>query len=162
MKSSKISWSSIFRAIGIKTHGKTLGDEKLVPNIGALDVDVLRRVRRQLGESPLTSKFVDADPAIAEYLPVVDHETLPELPGRPPVLCPGCPHRGFFYALSKFKCVVSGDIGCYSLAVAPPLNCMDTILCMGGGFTVAHGMDCAKNDRPVVGVLETPPSSIPE
>jgi len=141
------------RAIGIKTHGKTLGDEKLVPNIGALDVDVLRRVRRQLGESPLTSKFVDADPAIAEYLPVVDHETLPELPGRPPVLCPGCPHRGFFYALSKFKCVVSGDIGCYSLAVAPPLNCMDTILCMGGGFTVAHGMDCAKNDRPVVGVL---------
>ena len=69
------------------------------------------------------------------------------------MLCPGCPHRGVFYALSKFKCVVSGDIGCYSLGVAPPLNCMDTILCMGGGFTVAHGINCAKNDRPVVGVL---------
>ncbi|MBR0225721.1 MAG: indolepyruvate ferredoxin oxidoreductase subunit alpha [Thermoguttaceae bacterium] len=141
------------RAIGIKTIGKKLGDEKLVPKFGALDVDVLRRVRRQLSESPITSKFVDACPAQAEHVASVDKTTLPVLPGRPPVLCPGCPHRGVFYALSKFNVVVSGDIGCYSLGVAPPLNCMDTILCMGGGFTVAHGINCAKNDRPVVGVL---------
>jgi indolepyruvate ferredoxin oxidoreductase alpha subunit len=141
------------RELGVKTIGKKLGDENLVPKYGALDVDVMRRVRRQLCESPLTSKYIDADPAQAEPVPSVDKATIPALPGRPPVLCPGCPHRGVFYALSKFKCVVSGDIGCYSLGVAPPLNCMDTILCMGGGFTVAHGINCAKNDRPVVGVL---------
>ncbi|MCF0234270.1 MAG: 4Fe-4S binding protein, partial [Thermoguttaceae bacterium] len=48
---------------------------------------------------------------------------------------------------------VCGDIGCYTLGVAPPLNCIDTTLCMGGGITVAHGMDRAKNDRPVVGIV---------
>ena len=60
---------------------------------------------------------------------------------RPPALCPGCPHRGFFYTLSKNKnYVVTGDIGCYTLGFAPPLNCMDVCICMGGGFTAGVGM----------------------
>ena len=60
---------------------------------------------------------------------------------RPPALCPGCPHRGFFYTLSKNKnYVVTGDIGCYTLGSAAPLNCMDACLCMGGGFTVGIGI----------------------
>lgn len=60
---------------------------------------------------------------------------------RPPALCPGCPHRGFFYTLSKNKnYVVTGDIGCYTLGSAAPLNCMDACLCMGGGFTVGMGI----------------------
>ena len=60
---------------------------------------------------------------------------------RPPALCPGCPHRGFFYTLSKNKnYVVTGDIGCYTLGVAPPLNCMDVCICMGGGFSAGMGM----------------------
>ena len=60
---------------------------------------------------------------------------------RPPALCPGCPHRGFFYTMSGRKdCIVSGDIGCYTLGSAPPLSAIDSVLCMGGGFTVAMGM----------------------
>ena len=60
---------------------------------------------------------------------------------RPPALCPGCPHRGFFYTLSKNKnYVVTGDIGCYTLGSAAPLSCMDACLCMGGGFTVGMGI----------------------
>lgn len=60
---------------------------------------------------------------------------------RPPALCPGCPHRGFFYTLSKNKnYVVTGDIGCYTLGSAAPLSCMDVCICMGGGFTAGMGM----------------------
>ena len=63
---------------------------------------------------------------------------------RPPALCPGCPHRGFFYTMAKGKdFIVSGDIGCYSLGSAAPLNAMDTCVCMGGGFSVAMGMSKA-------------------
>ena len=63
---------------------------------------------------------------------------------RPPVLCPGCPHRGFFYTMSKNKnFVVGGDIGCYTLGCAAPLNALDSVVCMGGGFTVAMGMSKA-------------------
>lgn len=54
-----------------------------------------------------------------------------EIPGRPPVMCAGCPHRGVFYTLSKNKCMVYGDIGCYTLGVMPPLNAMDLNVCMG-------------------------------
>ena len=76
-----------------------------------------------------------------------------DLPGRPPILCPGCPHRGLFLALTHFDVVVSGDIGCYSLGVFAPLNRTDTMLCMGGGFTLAHGMQKAGEPRKVVGIV---------
>ena len=60
---------------------------------------------------------------------------------RPPALCPGCPHRGFFYIMSKGNdYVVTGDIGCYTLGAAAPLSAMDTCVCMGGGFSVGMGM----------------------
>ena len=60
---------------------------------------------------------------------------------RPPALCPGCPHRGFFYVMSKGKnFVISGDIGCYTLGCSEPLNAIDTVVCMGGGFSVAAGL----------------------
>ena len=63
---------------------------------------------------------------------------------RPPVLCPGCPHRGFFYTMSKGKdFVVAGDIGCYTLGGAAPLSATDSCVCMGGGFTIAMGMSKA-------------------
>ncbi len=64
--------------------------------------------------------------------------------GRPPVLCPGCPHRGIFYVLSKLKVNVTGDIGCYSLGATPPLNAMDIIICMGASIGLAHGMEKAR------------------
>ncbi len=60
---------------------------------------------------------------------------------RPPALCPGCPHRGFFYSIGKHKdYIVCGDIGCYTLGAAPPLLALDSVVCMGGGFTAAVGM----------------------
>lgn len=64
--------------------------------------------------------------------------------GRPPTLCAGCPHRGFFYACSKRKdTVMVGDIGCYALGGSEPLNAKDMAICMGAAFSLAHGMDKA-------------------
>jgi indolepyruvate ferredoxin oxidoreductase alpha subunit len=65
-------------------------------------------------------------------------------PNRPPVLCPGCPHRTLFYAVGKYKDVVAAnDIGCYTLGMMPPLNVTDTIICMGAGITAGIGMEKA-------------------
>ena len=78
---------------------------------------------------------------------------------RPPALCAGCPHRGFFYRLGKRKDVImSGDIGCYALAFAPPYNAVDTTICMGASFSIAHGIQQAidmkeKPDKRVVAFL---------
>ena len=55
-------------------------------------------------------------------------------PGKPPELCPGCPHRTVFTALRNLNCIVSGDIGCYSLGVLPPFEAMDTLVCMGASI----------------------------
>lgn len=66
-----------------------------------------------------------------------------KVPARPPVLCPGCPHRGVFHIMNKLKLTVSGDIGCYTLGALPPLNAMDTCICMGASITNAHGLEKA-------------------
>ena len=68
------------------------------------------------------------------------------LPVRPPVLCPGCPHRGIFYVLSKLKVMVSGDIGCYTLGAMPPLGALDTTICMGASISGLHGFNKARKD----------------
>ena len=78
---------------------------------------------------------------------------------RPATLCPGCPHRGLFYVLGKQKnAVITGDIGCYTLGFVPPLNAMDTCICMGAGFSAGAGMAKAfevtgQTDRKVFGVV---------
>jgi indolepyruvate ferredoxin oxidoreductase alpha subunit len=69
--------------------------------------------------------------------------SLPYLPPRPPTMCPGCPHRGLFYALNKLKVFVAGDIGCYTLACLPPLKAVDTCICMGASIGHAMGLDKA-------------------
>ena len=66
-----------------------------------------------------------------------------EIPGRPPVLCAGCPHRGLFYALKKEKVTVSGDIGCYTLGALQPLGMIDTCICMGASVSALHGRNKA-------------------
>jgi indolepyruvate ferredoxin oxidoreductase alpha subunit len=66
------------------------------------------------------------------------------LPARPPVMCPGCPHRGIFYQLNRMKITVSGDIGCYTLGALPPLAGMDSCVCMGGSIGMALGMEKAQ------------------
>ncbi|MDD4797650.1 MAG: thiamine pyrophosphate-dependent enzyme, partial [Eubacteriales bacterium] len=65
-------------------------------------------------------------------------------PGRPPVLCPGCPHRGTYYVLNKMKLTVMGDIGCYTLGALAPLTAMDACICMGASIGMAHGMEKAR------------------
>ena len=65
------------------------------------------------------------------------------VPGRPPVLCSGCPHRGLFYALKQEKVAVSGDIGCYTLGALPPLESVDTCVCMGASVSALHGRNKA-------------------
>ncbi len=107
------------RAAGIPCTGK-----ELISNMYELNPERLRTM--VFGTEPET-----------KALPV---KAVP----RPPALCPGCPHRGFFYVMGKRKdFVICGDIGCYTLGCAPPLNAMDTVICMGGGFSVAMGMSKA-------------------
>ncbi len=79
------------------------------------------------------------------------------IPNRPPMMCAGCPHRGLFYTLSKNKITALGDIGCYTLGAVPPLNALDSTLCMGAsisglhGFNVARGKDAEKKSVAVIG-----------
>ena len=65
-------------------------------------------------------------------------------PARPPILCPGCPHRSVFSVLNKLKIHAAGDIGCYTLGAVAPLNVIDTTICMGSSISVLHGMEMAK------------------
>ncbi len=67
-----------------------------------------------------------------------------DIPVRPPVMCPGCPHRGMYYVLKKLGLTVCGDIGCYTLGALPPLSSVDYCVCMGAGIGMAHGMEKAR------------------
>ncbi len=69
------------------------------------------------------------------------------LPGRPPVMCAGCPHRGLFYTLSKNHCTVLGDIGCYTLGAVAPLSAMEMTLCMGASVSSIHGFNKALGEE---------------
>lgn len=103
------------RAAGIECTGKDA-----VPKFGELNPDIVREAFFGTKAETITS----------EMAAVV----------RPPTLCAGCPHRGFFYALSKKKGVmITGDIGCYTLGSAAPLSAIDTTFCMGGSISTGHG-----------------------
>ena len=67
-----------------------------------------------------------------------------DVPGRPPILCPGCPHRSVFYVLNRLKMHAAGDIGCYTLGAVAPLSVIDTTMCMGSSISTLHGMEKAK------------------
>ncbi|MBQ9949926.1 MAG: indolepyruvate ferredoxin oxidoreductase subunit alpha [Clostridia bacterium] len=89
--------------------------------------------------------------------PAAGDMTTQGIPVRPPVLCPGCPHRGLYYVLSKLKLTVCSDIGCYTLGALAPLSAVDTTVCMGAsigmaqGFEKARGKDYAKKTVAVLG-----------
>jgi indolepyruvate ferredoxin oxidoreductase, alpha subunit len=94
----------------------------------------------------------------AGLLPASTHIALSEaeagpLPARPPVLCPGCPHRSTFFILNKLKVPVNGDIGCYTLGFVPPLSAVHTCGCMGAGIGVAHGAAKAGSPEHHVAVI---------
>ena len=68
------------------------------------------------------------------------------IPNRPPMMCAGCPHRGMYYVLAKNKITVLGDIGCYTLGAVPPLNALDSTLCMGASVSGLHGFNAARRE----------------
>ncbi len=102
------------RELGISCRGK-----ERIPVCGELNPDIVRAC-------------VLGDP--------IPRPLQAQLPARPPSMCPGCPHRAMLYALKRAKCFIAGDIGCYTLGFLPPLDAIDTCLCMGAGINQAHGM----------------------
>lgn len=120
----------------LKMWGLPVEGKEYIPAIGELNAEIIR----------------DALVEKEQEMPVEDIE-LPNLPGRPPMLCAGCPHRGVFYALRRLKLVVAGDIGCYTLGVLPPLEAMDTCVCMGASIGNAEGIQKATGRKDVVAVI---------
>lgn len=114
----------------VKLLGITVKGKSLLPRWGELDPD-------RVEEGIKGKKAKKLKPPAQKN----------SIPARPPNLCPGCPHRGVFYALNKLKVFVTGDIGCYTLAYMPPLNAVDTTLCMGAGIGQAHGIEKAMGDN---------------
>ena len=92
---------------------------------------------------PICGEFSQSIIAEAMGLEAKKHHTVEKMPIRPPVMCAGCPHRGLFYALSKRKITVLGDIGCYTLGTAAPLSAIDSVLCMGASVSGVHGFNKA-------------------
>ena len=113
------------RLMGIPVEGKSI-----FPICGELDPTIVRKSATEAG--------LLAPTAAATRPPVVQG-----LPPRPPLLCPGCPHRGVFVTTNKLKLVVSGDIGCYTLGFLPPLSALHTCGCMGASIGQAHGVSKA-------------------
>lgn len=110
----------------VDIKGKINGD---MPSAGENSVEIVRTALAKFAEIKYES---------------VEENVLPPLPIRPPVLCAGCPHRASFYAVKqatkKVKSVYAGDIGCYTLGNAMPLDMVDTCLCMGADVTIAQGI----------------------
>lgn len=111
------------RALGIPCEGK-----KYISPFFELNPQIVASSLSKAGLKP------------CEPLDPATEEPAPDVPGRPPILCAGCPHRSFFYLAKKEKVMVVGDIGCYTLGAAPPLNGIDISACMGGGFSIALGL----------------------
>ena len=110
------------RKIGVNVIGK-----ELFPWIGEFSQKLL--TEKLLGKAEETYAFPEA------------------IPGRPPVLCAGCPHRGLFFVLNQLKVTVSGDIGCYTLGASAPLSAMDTTICMGASISGLHGFNMARGEE---------------
>ena len=106
------------KSLGIKCEGKNL-----LPVCGEFSQNLIAAA---MGKDIDTGKSLDD-----------------EIPVRPPIMCAGCPHRGVFYTLAKNKCVVMGDIGCYTLGAVAPLSAMDMTLCMGASVSAVHGFNKA-------------------
>ena len=113
--------------LDLQVRGKLDGT---VPHNGENSVELSAKILKEFFGEEIGSQIMDVSDA-------------PALPARPPVLCAGCPHRASFYAVKQAmkgqKAVFCGDIGCYTLGNAMPLDMVDTCLCMGAGITMAQG-----------------------
>ena len=113
----------------IKAMGLKVVEHKTEMNMLELNADRLQNLRHEI------LKDVPRAKAISNL-----KSQISDLPTRPPVLCSGCGHRGVFYTLHKLGATVTGDIGCYTLGAFPPLNAMDSTICMGASIGNAAGM----------------------
>lgn len=111
------------KLLGIPCEGKSI-----FPIVGELDPEVVRESAIAAGLLPQSVR--------PERVPF----QMPALPPRPPILCPGCPHRGVFAVLRRLRWVVNGDIGCYTLGFMPPMSSLHTTGCMGASIGQAHGV----------------------
>ena len=129
------------------------GEEYLEEQIRAMGIAVQStKTNLRIGElSPDRIQRLAAE--LYDKAPLKPKEAIGDLPARPPVLCPGCSHRGVFYALNRLKAFVTGDIGCYSLGAFAPLSAMDTIVCMGASVGNAHGLEKAGQPGRVAAVI---------
>ena len=125
----------------IKLMGVPCEGKSIFPMVGEFDPRVVRESAIEAGLLPPSAR-----------VPVAELEK-PEIPPRPPVLCPGCPHRAVFHVLNKRKVPVTGDIGCYTLGLLPPLSAIHTCGCMGAGIGQAHGADKAGIGERMVAVI---------
>ncbi len=138
------------RVMGIRVSGKDF-----IPRFGELSPEAIEEAAHKAG-------LLEARASV--------HVSLPALPKRPPLLCPGCPHTGIFFVLSTIGrrsrvldaegrsekgsgLIITGDIGCYTLATYPPLRALDTCGCMGASIGQAQGIWQAGTDRKVVAVI---------
>ena len=119
------------KAIGINVHGKDI-----LPICGEFSQNLIVKCFKESGIASLAD-------AVKDYSAETKFKLAENVPVRPPVMCAGCPHRGMFYALSKNKITVLGDIGCYTLGSAAPLNAMEMTLCMGASVSSLHGFNKA-------------------
>ena len=117
------------------------GGKSIFPISGEFDPGIVREAAIEAGLLPSSAAA-----------PIVQLEK-PELPARPPVLCPGCPHRAVFVVLGRSRLPIQGDIGCYTLGLLPPLSSIHTCGCMGAGIGVAHGADVAGDEERHVAVI---------
>jgi indolepyruvate ferredoxin oxidoreductase alpha subunit len=124
------------RLMDIPVEGKSI-----FPICGELDPTIVRQGAIQAGL--LSAMTVETAPQVQTGA----------LPARPPLLCPGCPHRGLFVTTNKLKLVVNGDIGCYTLGFLPPLSALHTCGCMGASIGVAHGVSKAGTAQKNVAVI---------
>ena len=124
------------RLMGFNVEGKSI-----FPIVGEFNPGIVR-------DSAIRSGLLPG----SAHIPVIEMDEI-ALPSRPPVLCSGCPHRPTFYVLNKLKVPVNGDIGCYTLALIPPLSAIHTCGCMGAGICVAHGAAKAGSPEHHVAVI---------
>jgi indolepyruvate ferredoxin oxidoreductase alpha subunit len=137
----------------VKSLGIVVIGKEFIPIIGELSPDIVEKAGRKIG--------ILSDDTMEGECPIS------KLPGRPPLLCPGCPHTGVFYVLSNLgqrstvpgkkprepKLIITGDIGCYTLGSLPPLGAMDTCGCMGASIGNAIGMQKAGVGERLVAVI---------
>lgn len=122
--------------LGIRAEGKSI-----FPLEGELSPETVRECAIDAGLLPESAR------------PERVSLTLPDLPSRPPVLCPGCPHRGIYTVANRLKLVVNGDIGCYTLGFLPPLSAVHSTGCMGASIGVAHGVTRAGINQKHIAVI---------